>query len=504
MIIPGASALGRGFDVFGRLSNQDGLLTPLMDVRSTDRREEIDGVEYEIPTYINVDRTPQASGTARFFSSRQKFESHFAAEVNVEASYGLFSAEFNAAYGSDRKIDQTHTFAMYDFWTRRYTLSLSDTSEDVIRERIKPEFDALPETFTPDNSSKFWNFFAKYGTHFTSQVELGGRLYYYSAIRKSYSEDSSTVSTKLSAEYAGLFGGSVSASSEWAVADQQWMQSRDVHIKVSGGESSVIAAVIPAHGVNKGPEFNSWLASIAKSPATMRFQLRPIWDLLSGARADALERAYSVFVAAKVVVHSEYNDSWTGLSSIFVLGRNIAPPQASEYNPAVHVVLLDPKTLQPVFNKRYYANIPERPGRMDKIEHRVRRFNQTYAAMYDELKPFESSSHIVILTTSNMIAWAAPTPDLFRFLQSCGAGGVLDSWRQMAAATTNPNGINYILVGTVGAGPGNGFEHVAFPYPVANVRPIQLATLLRPVRQGGDTSFKPAFADVQQLAASAF
>ncbi|HYZ83629.1 MAG TPA: hypothetical protein VE621_04480, partial [Bryobacteraceae bacterium] len=82
MIIPGASALGRGFDVFGRLSNQDGLLTPLMDVRSTDRREEIDGVEYEIPTYINVDRTPQASGTARFFSSRQKFESHFAAEVN--------------------------------------------------------------------------------------------------------------------------------------------------------------------------------------------------------------------------------------------------------------------------------------------------------------------------------------------------------------------------------------------------------------------------------------
>ena len=46
-----------------------------MNMKTTDRREEIDGIKYEIPTYIDVNRTTKSLGTAHFFSERQKFES---------------------------------------------------------------------------------------------------------------------------------------------------------------------------------------------------------------------------------------------------------------------------------------------------------------------------------------------------------------------------------------------------------------------------------------------
>ncbi len=276
MIIPGATSLGRGFDIFGRISNQDALLNPLIDMRSTDRQETIDGVEFEIPVYANVDRTANSDGTARFFSSRRKFESHFAAEASIEASYGLFSAEFSAAYSSDRKIEESHTFALYDVKDTRYTLSLSDASFNQIKEDIRPGIEALPTTFTKENSEVFWKFFQRYGTHFTSQVELGGRLFYYASISKSYTSDEATVNARMKAEYTGVFGGKVEASAAWRQLDERWMQNREVRLKVAGGDSNVLGALVPTKDVNKGELFTAWLQSIKHTPAVMRYKLRPI------------------------------------------------------------------------------------------------------------------------------------------------------------------------------------------------------------------------------------
>ena len=226
MIIPGATSLGRGFDIFGRISNQDALLNPLIDMRSTDREETIDGVEFQIPVYANVDRNSNSEGKAEFFSNRRKFESHFAAEASVEASYGLFNAEFSAAYSSDRKIEESKSFALYNLRDTRYTLSLSDASINQMKEDIRPEFDALPGTFTKENSEIFYKFFSKNGTHLTTQVELGGRLFYYASIAKSYTSDETAANAKMKAEYTGVFGGKVEASAAWSQLDQNWMENR--------------------------------------------------------------------------------------------------------------------------------------------------------------------------------------------------------------------------------------------------------------------------------------
>lgn len=501
MIIPGATSLGRGFDIFGRISNQDSLLNPLIEMRSSDRVETIDGVKYQIPVYANVNRTANSEGTARFFSSRRKFESHFAAEASVEVSYGLFSAEFSAAYSSDRKIEESHSFALYDVKDTRYTLSLSDASFNQIKEDIRPGIGALPEVFTKENSEVFWKFFSKYGTHFTSQVELGGRLFYYASISKSYTSDETTANARMKAEYTGVFGGKVEASAAWKQADEKWMENREVHLKVAGGDSNILGALVPTHGVNKGELFTGWLQSIKHTPAVMRFKLRPISELAPENKERALDDAYQTFVGARISVRSEATAPWDGTSNMFVMGRPLSPPEPTENLPSLQIAVLDSQTLRPLENRRIYARAVS--ASRFKSEHNILAFNEAYSKAFDVLNKYQDSSHIVMIATSNMIGWALPSPRLALFLQSCGAGKHLEGWMMRAKGTTDTAGINYALIGYVGMGPGQGFEHIEYTrrdgthvnFPI----PLTIMARLVPMRANRSVQFRPTGGGREQV-----
>ncbi|HXA83574.1 MAG TPA: MAC/perforin domain-containing protein [Candidatus Dormibacteraeota bacterium] len=495
MIIPGVTSLGRGFDIFGRVSNQDALLNPLIEMRSTDRTETVDGIEFEIPVYANVDRNSSTDGKANFFSSRRKFESHFAAEANIEASYGLFSAEFSAAYTSDRKVEESRSFALYDVKDTRYTLSLADASVNQVKEDIRQGFEQLPDVFTRENSETFWRFFGKYGTHFTTQVELGGRLFYYASISKSYISDEATANAKLTAEYKGVFSGKAEASAAWRQIDEKWMENREVHLKVAGGNSNILGSLVPTREVNKGDLFTEWLQSIRKDPAVMRFKLRPISDLVPERKMRALDDAFQSFVTAKVSAHSESNQAWSANSNIFVMGRPMMPPEAIENLPSLQIAVLDSLSLHPLHNKRWYIRVvPDRWG-APRNDLNIRAFNEVYQKIWEALNTYQQSSHIVLVAASNMVGWAVPTSSLALFLQSSGAGKQLELWQSFSRGTSDPAGINYALIGRVGVGPNEGFEHLEFSRrgggAVRWPEDVTLNARLIPMRQGGRIRFQP-------------
>jgi MAC/Perforin domain len=501
VIIPGATSLGRGFDIFGRVSNQDSLLTPLIEMRSTDRSETVDGVEFEIPLYANVDRNAHSEGKTQFFSTRRKFEEHFAAEANVTATYGLFTAEFSAAYSSDRKVEESNNFALYDVMDTRYTLSLSDASINHIKEEIRPAFETLPNEFERENCEVFWMFFSKYGTHYTTQVELGGRLFYYASIAKSYTSDAKTASAKMTAEYTGVFGGKVEASAAWSQADEKWMENRQVSLKVTGGSSNVLSSLVPTKGVNKGEIFQEWLQSIRSTPSVMRYKLRPISELAPPEKEQALRDAFGSFSGAKISAHAESKPAWDGVSNIFVMGRPLVPQEPTRNMPSIQVAVLDCLTLQPLQDKRWYADV--HPYTRTKSPFNIDRYNDNYNAIYESLKQYKASSHIVLFATSNITSWATPTSNLALFLQSCGAGKQLENWYALTRATADFSGINYVLIGSIGSGPNQGFEHCEMNRGTESnphyADAITISALLLPVRANKSTQFRPTSGGLEQL-----
>ncbi len=210
----------------------------------------------------------------------------------------------------------------------------------------------------------------------------------------------------------------------------------------------------------------------------------------------ALDDAYETFVGAKISAHSESTWRWDGVSNIFVMGRPLIPEEATENLPSVQIAVLHSQTLQSLSRKQALVC----PCRLqDKgqnpIQHR-RVQRHLREDLGKNLKPYQDSSHIVMLATCNMVGWAVPTTNLALFLQSCGAGKQLAEWQGFAKATTFMGSINYALIGYIGTGPGQGFEHVEFSKAVFShesdrTDPITITARLVPLRANKSVQFRP-------------
>src|SRR5215470_9021945 len=99
-IIPGASDLGWGFNIFGQYSTKS-LKSQLFEFRgdSTVWKDPINGVEYIVPANVSPTPVEDNSAGGQAFSTRMEAQEFFAAEAGLEASYvtefGAFSGAFN-------------------------------------------------------------------------------------------------------------------------------------------------------------------------------------------------------------------------------------------------------------------------------------------------------------------------------------------------------------------------------------------------------------------------
>ncbi|MBI1882171.1 MAG: hypothetical protein HYR94_28695 [Chloroflexi bacterium] len=471
-LIPGSTdVLGWGFNIFGNYSVES-KLSQLLDLSKEGvSPQTVNGVTYDVPDTVSVGSTHGFSGEATTLKTTAEIAEYFTSKANVNGSYGAFKGAVDFGY-SHTQLNQTeNTYCIFDGQILTYPLSIEDPSADLLADSVTKDADyqnllkAMEQGFSHDNAQVFFRFFTKYGTHFISEVHMGGSLYYYTAIEKSYTSDSTVISTKASAEYNGLFlKAGAEAEAEWKKAGQEWVDNRTGKVVGIGGNTDPVSAIDPDYDTKLNDAFESWRQSVNQNPSPMGFQLRPVSLLFSDKQAQALEDAFSAYAAGQIyasIAYDEVNVVVNGLPvelsyrSLYTKGGS--GPFSYEYIVYSYVAaVIDRKTGQIVSK----VSVPGKTGYEILAQH-----DTGYKIVPDELKKFEDNSDYILLflwagriddyLTGQNELLLAPSDDLRTFLLSCGAGPVLESWHTNQASNYDLKGeVCYILVGVIGSSSG--------------------------------------------------
>jgi hypothetical protein len=175
--IPGSEMLGYGFNIFGTY-DFDSATRPLFDLGTPEPYEAANGKTYNRPSRVAVGGG-ESSASAYSFDSADQFASHFQSSAGISGSYGAFSASFSSAYQSDQQSSSQYSWALVESKVLSWSVTL-DASAANVRPHVHsdPDFSSLPSTYSPENAHLFFAFFNKFGTHFISEIDVGGTLYY--------------------------------------------------------------------------------------------------------------------------------------------------------------------------------------------------------------------------------------------------------------------------------------------------------------------------------------
>lgn len=474
-LITGCGVLGFGFDIFGSYS-EDSVLRPMMNLgHPDDQWVSPAGVTFDVPGNVSLNASTGASGTAYAFAAKENFVSHFASKANVKGSYGAFAGEFEASFATDTSSESQYSYGLYEELVESWALTLQDWSSDALLPTVTkdPDFTSLPLEFTQENQYLFFRFFAKYGTHFISRVDCGARMSYTVAVSKSYTSSTTEVSVKLTAEFQGVFGESGgNAQADFKVADQRWFDNRQVTVRTIGGDTSLVAGIAPAYGVNDNAPFESWLKSAEKNPAPISFQLAPVSALFSGKRAAAVQAAYAAYANSRL--YSEARDDG---STLLLSGVPLVPAKTAARGATVAV--LDTTDLN-VALLQFYPEIGWPVS------------DDFWSQMAAALAPYAGRpQYVLALTLSHWTNFSAPRSPMVTILKSCGAGTGLDDFLRLETSAGRQVGVTYTLLGVMGIGPGLGIESFEHGTGTSGPTPAVASGLLVPVSaDNGEDQFQ--------------
>gem|GEM_PF-2450051 len=477
-IIPGADILGFGFNSLGTYGIESA--TSQLFARQTNDAESWTypptQTQYDIPDNIAVLDDTKASGQSYVFSNEQAFQSHYASELHagISTEFGTFKGSFDAAYSSDVTRTGSHYYGVYEANFNGWDLSLVDESHG----RLAPAFLQDPDVqallkeshFNPQNAFLFFRVFNKFGTHFVSQVKVGGKLYYYLVVDTSYSSDSTHVSASISLEYKAVFADtSVEASMDWQKLSQEWTNSRKVSIDARGGDTGPLSALDPTYGTNFHDVFTHWQSAVMQNPAVIEYKLRPLSVLFSGNLADAIGQALKAYANAGISVMAEYQTGSTGgdeghvvrLATQVMLNSQPVVPQMPE-PPApypgqglpdkpvgLQLAIVDSNSLALLLNKFYYMDAYLLPDCM-----------QVYETMYADISRVTKPGCIIALAAMGVPFYAFPQGSFYYWLQSCGA--TLQQWETAFNQGETDPGVfqmaSYVCVGQQGGVGGSAYE----------------------------------------------
>jgi hypothetical protein len=466
--ITGSGALGFGFDIFG-VYGEDSILRPLINLGSANREWTSQaGETYDVLANTTVSPGSGAGGSAYVFDSRETFSSHFAVKAGIKGSYGAFTGEFEADFAIDTSSERSYIYGLYEEIIDSWSLTLVDWSRNALLPNVlqDPDFADLPSEYTTDNKYLFFRFFTKYGTHFTTRVSCGARMSYCVAVDESYTSNTSTVSTKLSAEFGGVFAdASAHAEADFATAGEQWFSNRKVSVRTIGGNTDLVASIIPAYDVNNNAAFQSWITSADRWPSPTGFQVTPIASLFSGDQAAAVNAAYEAYANSRL-----YAEARTDGCAILLSGRPLIPSSSAPTMPTGstpssgdvpwpemgwYAAVIDRTDLNVAFLKGY---APQGSG--DSPDDIISACNTMWKQMYTDLHSYAGKTQYVFaLTSRNWWGPGFPVSEMVSFLEGCGAGTGLEEWRERWTTTGSTSGlIDYVLLGVIGIGPGAGIE----------------------------------------------
>ncbi|BEK97505.1 hypothetical protein [Nocardia seriolae] len=107
-LIPGASAIGRGFNILGTYDAKS-LTWQVINLGPVSSTWEFKptGSTYEVPENARPVEWTHTTGTSYVYNTVEQFQSHFSQNAGVKASYGGFSGQFDLAYNKTVNTDQS-------------------------------------------------------------------------------------------------------------------------------------------------------------------------------------------------------------------------------------------------------------------------------------------------------------------------------------------------------------------------------------------------------------
>ncbi|XP_037754577.1 perforin-1 [Chelonia mydas] len=222
----------------------------------------------------------------------------------LEESHGLAlggSKSQLTSYAYQKELQDKYMFVRHEMPCVYYRLSLNQ--DPPLMPRFFWTLRSLPPGY---NSSIYWPFLAKYGTHYVRQADLGGQVRQLTAIQTCRAVLDGLTATEIKARLGSQFlqdlglsplSSSAQPSNEssqgWGSCQVPYMEKR---IKVTGGNSDSNQLFSTEQNASS---FLTWMESLRASPDLVSYSLMPIHALVrpGDPRREALKQAVKEYVA---------------------------------------------------------------------------------------------------------------------------------------------------------------------------------------------------------------
>lgn len=477
-LLPSVEVLGYGIPVGATYSveNVKNLIYDFTDVPT--HEVQFNSKTYMCPEGITATSTSETEGEATYQSSREEVTELFNSKGSLKGSMGGFNAEFSADFSSCNENSTEFNYSIYDMERHIGFINIKDDSNiDYLAKGIKQSsiYQDLPDTFTPENAQLWYSFFQIYGTQFISKVYLGGSLYYYAYISKSYNLSSEKTKLACKMSYECLFYSTeAEASAEWEKVDKIWTENSKTKAISRGGKAFAIPNT--DCGANYHNKFEDWLDSLADNPYPVSFEIAGINNIFSGQQAAACRSAMISYTNKQLLVNTTFcdlNDAKNQiLPSIQLQGTTLPSNKieisvtsvtntgAGDLNPSIEFngKMVPP----PVFTDRNnYWFVVINPDTMSVVESIVFNVpdeitdqldNPTIHHIISEvLNPHVNGRNILVVATKAVDAFHLPQGEFYDFLLLCGGGSELKKMESHAGDSNTYVYWNYSLTGSMGA-----------------------------------------------------
>ena len=429
--IDGSQLLGRGLNRLdwaeaGKECHKVG------DTEAGKRSVLCNGTEYNVGKHVTVTQVTSENYFTETFSSRDEYEKHTQASVEVSGRYGAFSGGFEMTFGTQVKKLEEREAAIYSHTVRLWKLAFEvnpANSTEAFQARVKE----LPQRFDPANPKPFFNFFVDFGVDIVNEVVVGGALNYAMTVLKTYTSEKNTLDAMIKAEY-GTF---VSAKATTSISEdiKKHLAHRRVSLTTQGGTHSI--SFNDAAPTNCYEDFKEWRKSLADAPRVVEVRLTPIYRFVKeGETRNALEEAYQWYTSDKV----EISANWK--TSVIVIGRSSvsATTHVAANGPALRMIFVNSSTKE---TRESFHYPPAADASLDA-------FTQFWDALALLLK--QKSRDKLLLATER---WPRdkkhfPSASMLEALLLHGASErILQRWEQLTEKSQpNPHcGLTYVLAG---------------------------------------------------------
>lgn len=271
-LLPGASYMGYGYDVFGEYAKAEYLKSPLLEFDSY-QTVEVQGNSYNIPSdvqYISVN-------TADFKSvsglNSYQFRESLGIKANLGGSFPFFSLSVTNIFNEEQYRSNYRAFCTVQNIIRKWKLTLPYTDMNKLKGMLTDEAQNDIATLSPDV------LFNKYGTHVITELIIGARADYNTSLEKSLATSSIKNNFQVCAEASfkkGTGSGSYSMVTEEEL--QTFESNSFTNTKVSGGRSEYGSYIFQTGNYDKWIESIDNIENLTIADFTNN-SLIPIWEL---------------------------------------------------------------------------------------------------------------------------------------------------------------------------------------------------------------------------------